>query len=46
MTFILYGILNDAEAELAMAVGDPVLVTDSGYECLTTLSRELVIKQV
>jgi len=44
MTFMIHGILADWDAELAVALGDPVLITDSGVERLTTLDHELVVR--
>ena len=43
MTFMLHGILADWDAELAVALGDPVLITDTGVDRLTTLGHDLVV---
>ena len=45
MTFMIHGILADWDAEIAVALGDPVLVADSGMERLTTLNHELVVRR-
>ena len=42
-TFMLHSILADWDAGLAVALGDPILVTESGAEPLTRISRELII---
>jgi len=42
-TFMLHGILADWEEEVAVALGDPVLVTENGVERLTRMSRDLVV---
>ena len=44
MTFMMHDILVDWEAELAVALGDPVLITGSGVERLTTLNHELEVR--
>lgn len=43
MTFMLHSILADWDEGLAVALGDPVLVTENGAELLTRISRNLFI---
>ena len=43
MTFMMHGILADWEAKVAVALGDPVLITETGIDRLTTLDHELVL---
>jgi Xaa-Pro dipeptidase len=43
MTFLFHAGLLAPERDVYVALGDPVLVTRSGYERLTRLSRELTV---
>jgi len=42
MVFFLHMILMNSEANRAMTLGQSVVVTDSGYECLSKLSLDLM----
>jgi Xaa-Pro dipeptidase len=44
MTFMLHVILADENARIAAGCGDPVLVTEHGYEALSRVPRELTVK--
>jgi Xaa-Pro dipeptidase len=44
MTFLLHSGLISPDGSFYAALGDPVLVTDTGVERLTALDRELVIR--
>jgi Xaa-Pro dipeptidase len=43
MTFLLHAGLRAPEGDLYVALGDPVLVTATGHERLTTLPRDLTV---
>ena len=43
MTFFFFVGASTEDERYYLAVGDPILVTDSGYERLTALPRELWI---
>jgi Xaa-Pro dipeptidase len=42
-TFMLAAGLLDSESSLYVSIGDPILVTSTGHERLSTLSRELTV---
>jgi Xaa-Pro aminopeptidase len=44
MTFLFHSGLLAPDASVYVALGDPVLITDTGVERLTGLDRELTIK--
>jgi Xaa-Pro dipeptidase len=44
MTFMMHGILADWDRRVAVALGDPVLITERGAELLTRTPRDLVVR--
>lgn len=44
MTFMLHSIIADWDDEVAVALGDPVVVTETGVERLTQFSRDLIVR--